>query len=167
MGAGLGAVGPGAAGDPPTRAPAHPPHPPAWREGACGTHPRDGRPPNEDCSRRLLQPPRPAEAHRQLLSVDRSGGAGADSSHILVPVDDTDVRCVQWCGGEFLLPTPCHHPMPTNHVQDSEAAIDFSISNFKDSTFHLLHVVPEPQVRTAAAATSSPPRLPSLQRSLY
>ena len=55
------------------------------------------------------QPPQPEDAHRPLLSVDRSGGV-AGKRHILIPVDDTSVRVAEVQGGGALHPPP---PPPT------------------------------------------------------
>lgn len=37
-----------------------------------------------------LQDPHEMEAHRPLLSVDRSAGTSSSAKHYLLPVDDTD-----------------------------------------------------------------------------
>ncbi|KAL4448074.1 hypothetical protein ABPG75_005293 [Micractinium tetrahymenae] len=90
-----------------------------------------------ELDQRDLQEPSPAEApremeaHRPLLSVDRSGGSSSTAKHYLLPVDDTD---------------------------DSEQAIDWAIQMFSSgSVFHLLHVVPEPQMLHLWAGTFIPP----------
>ncbi|PRW59405.1 adenine nucleotide alpha hydrolase [Chlorella sorokiniana] len=75
--------------------------------------------------------PTQAEAHRPLLSLDRTTASAAGAKHYLVPVDDTD---------------------------DSEEAIDWAIQMFgPGSVFHLLHVVPEPQMLHLWAGTYIPP----------
>ncbi|KAL4444905.1 hypothetical protein ABPG77_003955 [Micractinium sp. CCAP 211/92] len=75
--------------------------------------------------------PQEMEAHRPLLSVDRSAGSSSSAKHYLIPVDDTD---------------------------DSEEAIDWAIQMFgSDSVFHLVHVVPEPQMLHVWAGAYIPP----------
>lgn len=75
--------------------------------------------------------PHPAAVHRSLLSVDRSAGASGSAKIYLLPVDDTD---------------------------DSEEAIEWAVQMFAGgSIFHLLHVVPEPQMLHLWAGAYIPP----------
>ncbi|KAI3438453.1 hypothetical protein D9Q98_000882 [Chlorella vulgaris] len=78
------------------------------------------------------QAPAQAETHRPLLSLDRSGSGSVAARHYLIPVDDTD---------------------------DSSNAIDWAIDMFgkPGSVFHLLHVVPEPQMIHLWAGAYIPP----------